>query len=46
MSKDTNIFLFLLSIFLDFIFLFFFFLVMMKRYMISQSHDMSHDVTS
>jgi len=46
MSKDTNIFLFLLSIFLDFIFLFFFFLVMMKRHMTSQSHDMSHDVTS
>ena len=49
-TLDTNIFLFLLSIFLDFIFLFFwisfFFLLMMKRHMILQLHDRSHDVTS
>ena len=45
-ALDTNTFLFLLSIFLDFIFLFFFFLVMMKRHVTSQSHDMSHNVTS
>ena len=47
-ALDTNIFLFLLSIFLDFIFIFifFFFLVTMKRHMTSQLHDMSHDVTS
>ena len=55
-ALDTNIFLFLLSIFLNFIFLFllnfffffffFFFLVMMKRHVTLQSHDMSHDVMS
>jgi len=49
---DTNIFLFLLSIFLDFIFLLnsflflFLFLVTMKRHVTSQSHDISHDVMS
>jgi len=32
--------------FFSFEFLFFFFLVTMKRHMTSQSHDMSHDVTS
>ena len=52
-ALDTNISLFLLSIFLilyffsfEFLFLFLFFLVTMKRHVILQSHDMSHDVTS
>ena len=53
-TLDTNIFLFLLSIFLNFIFFFllnfffffFFFLVMMKRHVTLQSHDLSHDVMS
>ena len=42
-ALDTNIFLFLLSIFL---LILYFFLVMMKRHVTSQSHDMSHDVMS
>ena len=45
-TLDTNIFLFLLSIFLNFIFLFLFLLVTMKRHVTLQSHDMSHDVMS
>ena len=47
MYVRTNIF-FILSIFLDFIFLFFlnFFLLMMKRHIILQSHDISHDMRS
>ena len=40
---DTNIFLFLLSIFLDFFSFEFLFLFLLVT---SQSHGMSHDVTS